>query len=186
MERLTKAAVATGGAAVLLLGGAGTLAFWTADGTATGTAITSGTLTVTDGACDPWTYTAADGGGAVGLVVPGDDVQTLCTVTVQGTGTHLGVTAELDGAPAFGETNALVTALAPSLAPGDVLLDGQPVPAEGFDISDGDPHDLAVTVTASFPYGDATAPGNDTQGLTATLDDVVVNVAQTHLTPAVP
>ena len=38
VKRLTKAAIATGGAAVLLLGGAGTFAYWTADGTASGKA----------------------------------------------------------------------------------------------------------------------------------------------------
>jgi alternate signal-mediated exported protein len=183
MERLTKAAIATGGAAVLLLGGAGTLAFWTAEGTATGTALDSGTLTVTAGTCEAWEYTPEDGGGPATLIVPGDTVQTECALTVTGTGDHLAVTAELADDAAFAETNPLATALTPTLATGEVLVDGVPAPAEGISIADGEPHTIAVTVTAEFPYGDATTPGNDTQDLTATLADVTVNVVQTHLDP---
>ena len=186
MDRLTKAAIATGGAAVLLVGGGGTLAYWTADASATGTALTSGTLTATDGSCDPWEFTAADGGGAVTLVVPGDEVQTTCTVTVQGTGDHLGVTAALaDDTAAFAETNALATALAPSLATSDVLVDGTPADADGVSIADGASHEVSVTVTASFPYGStADNTTNVPGGLTATLDDVTITVQQTHTPPA--
>ena len=183
MERLTKAAVATGGAAVLLLGGAGTLAYWTAEGTATGTALTSGNLTVTAGTCADWTYTEEDGGGDVTLIVPGDTVETECTLTVTGEGDHLAVTAALADGAAFAETNPLAAELTPTLSTGDVLVDGAPAPADGVSIADGGPHEISVAVTAEFPYGDATDPGNDTQNLTATLDDVTVTVVQTHLDP---
>ena len=183
MNRLTRAAVATTSAALLLLGGAGTLAYWTGTGTATGTALNSGSLTVTDGTCDAWTFTAADGGGTPTDIIPGDSVQTVCTVTVQGVGDHLGVTAALDTAgTAFAETNDLASAI--TLDTGDVLLDGAAVPTAGFDISDGAAHTVTVTVTAEFPYGDATSVSpNSTQNLVATLDDVVIDVVQTHLTP---
>src|SRR5919112_1068959 len=121
MERLTKAAVATGGAAVLLLG---------AEGTATGTALTSGNLAVTAGTCADWVYTAEDGGGAVTLIVPGDTVETECTLTVTGEGDHLAVTAALADGAAFAETNPLAEALTPTLSTGDVLVDGAPAPAD--------------------------------------------------------
>lgn len=186
MRRLTKAATATAGAAVLLLGGAGTVAYWTAQGTATGTALTSGNLSVTNGTCDAWQYTAADGGGPATLIVPGDTVETTCTLTVTGQGDHLGVTATLDSTTAFDESNALVTALTPTLTTGSVEVDGTAVPTdptEGVSIATAGSHTITVTVTAEFPYGDATDPGNDTQDLSATLDNVVVNVVQTHTLP---
>ncbi|MCL2455298.1 MAG: alternate-type signal peptide domain-containing protein [Micrococcales bacterium] len=181
MERLTKAAVATGGAALLLLGGVGTVAYWTASGTATGTQISSGNLTVTDGTCGAWQYSAADGGGAVDYVVPGDTVETTCTLTVSGEGTNLGITADLAAPATFEETNALATALGPSLAVSSVELDGVTVPTQGLNLnaSGASPHTLTVTLTAQFPYGTSTDPGNDTQDLTATLSDVTVSVVQT-------
>ncbi len=115
MERLTKAAIATGGAAVLLLGGAGTMAYWTAEATATGSDMTSGTLTATAGVCTDWEFDASDGGDgtvdgtpAVELIVPGDVLATSCTVTVTGTGDHLAVTAALGpDAATWAEENLL-------------------------------------------------------------------------------
>lgn len=184
MERLTKAAIATGGAAVLLLGGAGTYAFWTADATATGTSFTSGTLTATGGTCADWTYAqGSDAGSAVTLVVPGDVVQTTCTVTVTGTGDHLAVDATFGGAK-FAETNALTSAI--TLATGAVTLDGAAV-ANPVDISAGGSHTVTVAVTATFPFGDATTTSlNDTQNLTAALSDVTITFqqAQTAENPA--
>jgi alternate signal-mediated exported protein len=180
MKRLTKAAIATGAAAFLLLGGAGTVAYWTGTGTATGTEVKSGTLTVTNGTCAAWTYTTASGGGPVTLAVPGDTVQTSCTVTVQGTGDHLGVKASFDPSTAgWTETNALVSAL--KLSEGQVQVDGNPVPAAGFSIADGKAHVLTLDVQAEFPYGDATqASINDTQSLSATLKNVAIQIVQTN------
>jgi len=108
MDRLTKAAIATGGAAVLLLGGAGTMAYWTASPTVTGTDFTSGTLSATGGECLPWTYAVgADAGTAVALVVPGDKVKSTCSVTVSGTGDHLKVTAAMQGSAGWETENPL-------------------------------------------------------------------------------
>lgn len=186
MRRLTKAALATGGAAVLLLGGAGTVAYWTAQGTATGTALTSGDMSVTDGTCDAWQYTTADGGGPATLIVPGDSVQTTCTITVTGKGDHLGVTATLSGTTAFAESNPLATALTPTLTTSSVEVDGTAVPTDptqGVSIATGGSHTITAVVTADFPYGSATTPGNNTQDLTATLDNVVLAVVQTHTLP---
>ena len=56
MNRSTKGAIAAGAAAVLLMGGAGSLAFWTADGDVDGGTVTAGTLSLTDLECDTtWT-----------------------------------------------------------------------------------------------------------------------------------
>ena len=195
MERLTKAAIATGGAAVLLLGGAGTMAYWTAQGTATGTALVSGTLEATDGSCTAWEFDESDGGdgtvdGLVGgepadiLIVPGDTVVTACTVTVKGTGDHLKVTADLDSEPSFVETTPLAAALAPEVEVVSVLVGDVDVTTTGVDLSDGAEVDLVVTVTVQFPYGDA--PDDTTKGLTATLDDLTITVTQAPHESAAP
>lgn len=179
MERLTKAALATAGAATLLVGGAGTLAFWTAEGSATGTPVTSGTLTMTDGACAEWVL---DEGGAVAEgIVPGDTITTDCTMEIGGTGDHLGLGDIAVTGPTWSDTNALTEAL--EVAVDGATLDGteltlpleEPVALAG-------PSELVVTVAATFPE-DA---GNDTQGLTAALADVTVQVTQDHVVPAAP
>ncbi|MCL2848499.1 MAG: alternate-type signal peptide domain-containing protein [Micrococcales bacterium] len=177
MERLTKAAIATGGATVLLLGGIGTVAYWTDQGTATGGSLTSGQLSLTDGTCDPWQYDPSDGGGPVVQIVPGDIVVTSCEFTVEGEGDHLAVSAELDSTQFSDPANNLLeAALAPNVD-STFTLDGSPVPTTGVALTSG-PHTLTVDVQVTFPYGDDTDPGNDTQNLTATLDDVVITVVQ--------
>jgi alternate signal-mediated exported protein len=179
MERLTKAALATAGAAALLVGGAGTLAFWTAEGSATGTDVTSGTLTLADGACADWEL---DGGGAVAEgIVPGDTITTDCTMALDGTGDHLGLSDITVTDPAWAEDNALTGAL--TVAVESATLDGAELTlplAESVPVTG--PSDLVVTVEATFPEDAA----NDTQALTATLDAVTVSVIQDHVVPAAP
>lgn len=177
MERMTKAALATAGAAALLVGGAGTLAFWTAEGTATGTDVTSGTLTMTDGACGDW---ALDGGGAIAEgIVPGDTVTTDCTMAIGGTGDHLALGDIAVTSPTWAEDNPLATAL--ELDAVSATLDGTdlelPVTAP---VAVGEASPLVVTVSATLPEDS----GNDTQALTATLADVTVQVTQDHVVPA--
>ncbi|MDR7385361.1 alternate-type signal peptide domain-containing protein [Promicromonospora iranensis] len=179
MERLTKAALATGGAAVLLVSGAGTLALWTDEGLATGTDDTSGTLAVTDGTCGAWTF---DGGGAVTEgIVPGDTVVADCALTVGGTGVHLALDDITVSAPTWAETDALTGAL-------EVAVDGATLDGAALTLPLTDPvaveaaSDLVVTVAATFPE----ASGDHTQALTATLEDVTVQVTQGHLALATP
>lgn len=176
MNRLTKAAIATGGAALLLLGGAQTLAYWTAEGTATGTDVTAGTLTMTDGACEDWLLD--DGTAVTEGIVPGDTLTTTCTMTVSGTGDHLALGDITVSNPSWAENNALTAALDVSLA--SATLGGtaltlpltEPVPVDEAD-------ELVVTINAVFD----TAAGNDTQTLTAALADVTVQVTQAHVVP---
>src|SRR5262245_15880304 len=126
MERLTKAAIATGGAAVLLLGTAGTLAFWTDDGTANGTAISAGSLTVANGTCGAWEFADSDVGGPVTAIVPGDTVQSECTFNVGGTGDHLGISNVVVSDPVFsGGTGALAGVL--TVAPSTVTYNNNAV-----------------------------------------------------------
>lgn len=187
MERMTKAAVAIGGAAVLLLGGAGTLAYWTDDGTASGTDLSSGSLTVDPGTCAAWAYTAAEGGGAVTEIVPGDTVETTCTFEVTGTGDHVGVAAVVVSDSAFTGTGALPAALTTAVSA--VTLGGSTLtvnPDGTLDqpvaLDPGTAEDLSAVVTVDFPYG--SAADNTTQVDTATLDDLTVTVQQAHCGPS--
>jgi len=176
MDRLTKAAIATGGAAVLLLGGAGTVAFWTAEGSATGTSVTSGNITVTNGTCGAWEFSPQDGGGPITTgIVPGDVVQTTCTLTVSGTGDHLGIGDIAVTDPTFATTNPLTDQL--TLGVGTATLDGTAVPATGVALTAGS-HTLSVVATATFTGATAT---NASENLTATLQDVTVTVTQAHI-----
>ncbi|GAB6937817.1 hypothetical protein JCM11754A_13410 [Isoptericola variabilis] len=177
VNRLTKAAIAVGGAAVLLVGGAQTIAYWTAQGTATGSDVTAGTLTMSDGACGDWTL---DGGGSVAAgIVPGDTVTTTCTLAVGGTGDHLALGEITVSSPTWEAENALTGALDLTLT--SATLGGEtlelpltePVPV-------GETDSLVVNLEAAFD----TAAGNDTQTLTAALEDVTVQVTQAHVVPA--
>lgn len=179
MERLTKAALATAGAAALLVGGAGTLAFWTAEGSATGTDVTAGTLTMTDGTCAEWTL---DGGGAiVEGIVPGETITTDCTMEIDGTGDHLGLSDITVTDPTWAETSPLTEAL-------EVTVDGATL--DGADltlplaepVALAGPSELVVSVAATFSEEAA----DDTQTLTAALTDVTVQVTQDHVVPAAP
>jgi alternate signal-mediated exported protein len=177
VNRLTKAAIAVGGAAVLLVGGAQTIAYWTAEGTATGTDVSAGTLTMTDGACGEWTL---DGGGAVtDGIVPGDTVTTTCSLTVGGTGDHLALGEITVSSPTWGADNALTEALDLSLTSATLGGDTLTLPLTD-PVPVGASSPLVVSLEAAFD----TAAGNDTQALTAALEDVTVQVTQAHVVPA--
>lgn len=177
MRRLTKAAMATGGAAVLLLGGAGTLAYWTADGTASGTELTSGTFDLADGTCSDWAFSDADGGGPVTVIVPGDTVVTTCSFTVTATGDHIGIGDVTVSDPTWAEDNGLTAELGTATVE-STTLNGvaftAPVATTTGDV-------IAVNVSVTFDGAGAT---NASQNLTATLDAITVTIEQAHITPA--
>lgn len=178
MKRLTKAAVATGGAAVLLLGGAGTYAFWTADGTAAGTVLTSGTFDLADGDCTEWTYSESDGGsGSVTTIVPGDSVATTCEFEVTATGDHIGIGDVTVSEPTWVEDNPLTAQLGPATVE-STTLNGvpfdEPVATETGDV-------IAVTVAVTFEGDPA---NNESQNLSATLNDITVTINQAHVASA--
>jgi alternate signal-mediated exported protein len=93
MNRTTKGALAAGAAGALLLGGVGTLAFWTDTEVITGTDIDSGHLQLVSPDCTGWLL---DGGAAyvAQVLVPGDILTQVCEYTVTADGEHL--TASFD------------------------------------------------------------------------------------------
>ncbi|PZR53756.1 hypothetical protein DNL40_06430 [Xylanimonas oleitrophica] len=182
MERLTKAAVATGGAAVLLLGGAGTVAYWTAQGTASEDALSSGTFDLADGTCGGWTYLddGEDGGEPVTAVVPGDSVTTTCTFEVTATGDHVGIGAVTVTDPQWTAENGLATQLGDAEVV-STTLDGVPFTGP---VSAATGNEVDVRLAVTFDGPGAT---NESQGLTAALDTISVTLEQAPVPgPAAP
>lgn len=187
MKKSTKGAVAAGGPAVLLMGGAGTLAFWTATGDAEGGVINAGTLTLTPVGCDDdWVYATgqAGAGTTVNLFVPGDVVTKECTFTVGATGDNLSATVDAPDTLTF-VTDPAVTSFDATV---DATYDvgGTPI-ADGGTITDANDSDtLTVAFVVDIPYGTADPTGvndNDMQNVEATLDTLTVTLTQADPNP---
>lgn len=187
MKKSTKGAVAAGSAAVLLMGGAGTLAFWTVTGDAEGGAINAGTLTLTAGGCDAnWRY-ASGGAGAgepVVLFVPGDVVTKKCAFTIGATGDNLSATVDvtdtLSLVPDAIGTSFDATVSAAYDVNGTTIADGGTI----TDANGGET--LTVTFVVDIPFGTADPTGindNDMQGVAATLDTLTVTLTQVDPNP---
>ena len=188
MHKNTKAAFAATTAAVLLLGGAGTMASWNDSESIAGGAIEAGKLSLTQESgqtCTAWALDAAGGGGAfvpgTTLVVPGDVITRTCAYTVNAAGEHLAATVGL-ASPSFDETNDLVSALT---ADADYTIDADPLEAPAAaTIADGatissthNGHVLTADVSVTF---DAATAGTTAQEMTATLDALTVSLTQSH------
>jgi alternate signal-mediated exported protein len=179
MKKTTKGAVAAGGAAVLLMGGAGTLAYWTAQGTVNGTSITAGHLTLDASACNTTGWTI-DGGAAfdpsTGHLIPGDTLTKTCNVHIDVEGTH------------FSHVNIQATTQNGALAaPWDELsiattVSGSGTGANNVTVTQGD-NTVPVSITVTWPYG--AAADNDLNGsvgndLSTTLNNISVTAVQLH------
>lgn len=187
MKQITKGAVAAGAAAVLLMGGAGTLAYWSATGDAEGGAITAGTLTLTSEGCDAdWVYAAGQAGAGtpVTLFVPGDVVTKACTFTVGATGDNLSATVDVPDTLTF-TTVPLATSFDATVS-GTYDLGGVPL-ADGAVITDADGgKTLTVVFDVDIPFGTADSTGindNDMQSVVDTLDTLTVTLTQVDPNP---
>jgi alternate signal-mediated exported protein len=176
MKKTTKGALAAGSAAVLLMGGAGTLAFWTDSVTAEGTDIQSGHLSLDLDSCDGWTL---DGGAAytTQLLVPGDTLTQNCTYTLDIAGEHLRqvdfdvtLPSDVTGAAALIDEIGVTAG---------VTLNGTPqADATNVAVTDGDT--VAVAIEIAWPYGVEDNDSNVVGGLAAALNDITVTVTQNH------
>jgi len=195
MQRLTKAALATGAAAVLLLGGAGTMAYWTGTATATASAeLEAGTFTVEPGSsCGNWTY--VNDTTPVTLIVPGDTVTITCNFTLDATGDHVALGGAKVSPITWKSATSLTAELVnPTVSAVQVVASGgggktvTPDPSTGLfqDGALGVPSGATVSVTISvqFPYGDATTTSlDDTQQAIAQLNDISVTLIQGNTMP---
>lgn len=174
MQKSTKGALAAAAAGVLLLGGAGSLAYWSDSDTVDGSDFNSGSLSLTSAdACNVWNLDTGEPGGqpfapASDKLVPGDVVTKVCTFTVDAVGTHL--RASVTAVPGT-NTGDLLDDL--TVAATGLTIDGDPV-TELTEDNDGDT--LTVTVSVTFKG----TSDNTSQNLGAVLDDIDIVTQQVH------
>ena len=183
MKKTTKGAIAAGAAAVLLMGGAGTLAYWSDSATVDGGSVNSGELALDAGTCTgDWVYAASNSaapGTPVTNIVPGDAVSTTCDFVITAAGDNL--TAELTAPTTVGITpdpTDPATTFDATVAVG-YEIGGVAVPATITE--DNDTDTVTATITVTFPFGDETTiNANDTQNLLIDLSDLTINLTQTE------
>ncbi len=178
MNKSTKGALAATCGAILLLGGAGSLAYWTDTEIVGGGAINGGTMTLgtdaTNTGCGAWqldsaeaaplTYTAGD------PLVPGDVLTRACSYTVTASGNHLRATVGVTS-PNFsgvaGDFGGNLSATVSSLRVNGVVA------TEFTEANDGQSLTANVSVTWA---------GVDTghQGVSTVLDDLTLTATQVH------
>lgn len=175
MKKTTKGALAAGTAAVLLMGGAGTLAYWTDNDTITGTNISSGHLTLDATACKGTTGWLLEGAAfdpTSDTLIPGDVLTKSCNVVVNVKGTHF---TQVD-------IEATTPAGAVGAAPWDELtvaatVSGTATGADDVAVSQGD-NNVPVAITVTWPYG---SEDNGLNGdLSTALGDIAITAVQDH------
>lgn len=175
MDTTLKGALAAGAAAVLLVGGAGTLAFWSDSETVTGTGISSGELKLGTQVCaDGWQLNGTP--FTTQLIVPGDTLTKSCTIDLIATGENIEADLALSTA-AFAASNGLTDELDASAV---FTVDG--VPQTTVDETDDGgalvTDEIGVAITVDFPFG--LAADNDSQDLDATLNALTLSLTQTE------
>ena len=177
MKKSTKGALAAAAAGFLLLGGAGTLAYWSDDQDVPGGDIVSGRLELSAPDCGTgWTLDDGEdpAGAPFGVgskLVPGDVLTKVCTFGITAQGDHLRATLDVTDAD-FSSANAFTDELA---VDADFQIDGAAAPAEITEDNDGDT--LTATITVTF---DGPAATNASQNQTAVLDAITVTAQQVH------
>ena len=111
MNKLVKGSVAAAAGIALLLGGAGSLAYWNSETTFSGTTITSGTLTIANNGAATSTFTTEAGTALTGSskIVPGDVVVVKQLVTVTASGDNLKSALTIDQTALTGTLSTTVT-----------------------------------------------------------------------------
>jgi alternate signal-mediated exported protein len=184
MNKFVKGAVAGAAGLVLLLGGAGTLAYWNAETTVNGGSIVAGNLTLTNSGSAVWT----DGtGAAVDLstfrVVPGDTLNLTQTVTLTATGNNLvgtlslaggGITGDLAG---FLTQNATMTIVTPTQAGVSCTGATCTITAGSAGVTN---QNITVKVAISFPKSTTAGFENAAMLKTASLAGLTIRLEQTH------
>lgn len=175
MKKQTKAAAAAGAGAILLLGGAGSLAYWNDSGSAPGGTIRSGQLSLSDCA-GGGTWTDENNNEIINItnfrVVPGDSVSYNCATNINATGDNLTATLTANVGEVTGDT-ALRDALDPVVT---ATVNGEALPSVGGAVqiapTTTTTQSIVVTVTMTFDPA--------TQDLIA--QNQSVNLAATTLT----
>lgn len=173
MNKFAKGSLAAGAGLVLLLGGAGTLAYWNSEVDLQGGEIAAGELTL---AADQAAFTQSD----LGTWVPGDTHTYRTTLTLDTAGDNIQGTVELDktsikltgdGADEFTVEFALEDAKASVPEGAEINVKDEVITFDG----EGQ-YTLPVTVTVAFPFDAAT---NGSQGASVDLSDTKFIATQT-------
>ncbi|MGA9714918.1 MAG: alternate-type signal peptide domain-containing protein, partial [Aeromicrobium sp.] len=160
-----------------LLGGAGSLAYWTADDDVDGGTLTAGTLKLNDVTCGT-AWLDVNGITPVALLVPGDEVTKECTGTITMTGDNIEATVTLDDA-SVATAEAAFNDAAPDAVEGDAVNITAALTGGGT-ISASGP--ISVTITVDWNYG--AIADNESQGVsTAALDALEINAVQVDPNP---
>lgn len=175
MNKLTKSAIAGAAGIALLLGGAGSLAYWNSSATVGGTTITAGTLTITSDPGATTNYTSS--GDSVTLIVPGDSVTVTQPVTISATGDNLKAKLEIDDSALLGTLEPLFTT--PLAVTAYAGASATPVLFSLDDMTGLEAATITrIEVVVVFPSTVGDTVGNEGQGGTLTLGDLKVKLTQ--------
>ncbi len=177
MKKSAKGALAAAAAGSLLLGGAGSYAFWTSSQDVGTEAINSGSLTLGAPNCtaNPGTHDWQIDGGAAYVagttkLVPGDTISKVCDLPLTLVGDHIGATLAIDTAAFTADATTLASELTPSAT---FLVDGV-----GYTpILDPGTHTVRATVSVTFNGPAAT---NNSENGSINLNAINITATQTH------
>ena len=169
MKKNTKGAIAVGAAALLLAGGAGTMAAWSDEASLGGDTVTSGQLRITETAAGAWTWAGTEDefDPETDRIVPGDAVQYTgeYELAVEGTNLVASLTSDLGGVT--GDLASYLTVDATSDTTG-IMLDNI--------TEDNDGDTVSVTTTITF---DPQTSGTDGMETEASLEGSTITLQQT-------
>jgi alternate signal-mediated exported protein len=181
MKKTTAAAVTAAVGAALLLGGAGTLAYWTDEAASADQTISSGSLDLGTLDSGDWTVTngAVVDAAFTGGIVPGDVLTGTIAVPVTLTGQNIEADLLVDNLELTADA-AAPTDLASALELEVVSVDGTAGNTETF--TESDTVDVVVTITfpmgAAGEYNSTTLASFESGSLVFTADYTLTQVAK--------
>ena len=175
MKKTTKGTIAIAAAITLLLGGAGSLAYWQESATIGASQVTTGQLKVTVGSTATWQVTKYGSTTPTTIdssykMVPGDTVTYSVGFTTVAEGTTLKANALVSG----GAVTGLPANVSATTA---VTYDGAAVSTSPFNVPVGTKTGT-VKVTIAWPWGNSTSDLAATMNQTINLASTVVTVTQ--------
>lgn len=170
MQNSIKGALAAVVGGSLLLGGAGSLAYWNDSDTVDGTDLASGTFELAAPTCSGWKLDG-DTAYTTQKLVPGDSLTQECTLAVTAVGEHIAATFDVS-TPGWDSTDPLTSELA---VDADYAIGADPVTVFPAAIADQD----VITATVSVTF-DGAAATNASQTITNALKDITITATQSH------
>ncbi len=184
MKKSSKGAVAAAAAGVLLLGGAGSLAFWSATDTVNGVSVAAGELKLSAATCTGWKFDGSEVTAnkayvpATDKIVPGDVLTQSCDYTITAKGEHLRATLLASQGAAPSDLTPYLTTPFPTLkyktpGPNSTAVAGDNV-GDITESADGS----VITAEIKLTF-DGSAP-NASQTLTGGVDNFTLTFTQVH------